>query len=130
MRTDAPFLLLYDGTCRICSAFARAVAILDAGRSIRARSIQISAHLLEGMSEEEALAAAHLVAPDGRVRTGPDVLPALLGALVARPRLEDRLNASPLAKAASDRTYGLLVAVRGRLNCASGASSSAARNPR
>ncbi len=85
---------------------------------------------LPGMSEAEALAAVHMVSPDGRVRTGPAVLPAIVGSLLAQPHLEDRVNASPWGRAAADRTYEVLVALRGRLNCATGASSSAGRSPR
>ena len=130
MRTDTSFVLLYDGDCRVCSAFARTVTWLSGRRSIQRRTIQTAHGLLAGMPEEAALASAHMVSPDGRIRTGPDVLPAIVGALLGRPRLEDQVNASPWARSAADRTYRLLVALRGSLSCASGASSSAGRTPR
>jgi predicted DCC family thiol-disulfide oxidoreductase YuxK len=129
MRTVGPSLLLYDDDCRVCSAFARTVAILAPGRSIRAQSIQASTPILAGMSGEEALAAAHLLAPDGILRTGPEVIPAILGALLANPKVEQRWNASPQARRASTRTYRLLVELRGRLSCVSGARASAGRSP-
>ena len=85
---------------------------------------------LPGMSEAEALAAVHMVTTDGRIRTGAAVLPALAGALLAQPSLANRVNGSPWGRAAAGRTYGVLVALRGRLNCATGVSSSAGRSPR
>lgn len=130
MQTDAPYVLLYDGDCCICSAFARVVTLLSRRRLIHARPIQASRALLGGMSEEAALGSAHLASPDGRIRNGPDVLPAIAGVLLACPDLEDRVNASLRARATTHHAYRLLVSLRGSLSCASGAPSSAARTLR
>lgn len=130
MRTDAPFFLLYDGDCRICTAFARAVTVLPGTRSIRSRPVQESYQLLGGMSEADALASAHVVSPDGSIRSGPDVLPAIVGALLAQPQLVARVESHAWARATADRVYRILVAFRGRLSCAAGATSSVARSPR
>ena len=130
MQTERPSFLLYDGDCRICTAFARVVAWASGGRSLRARAIQDALGLLEGLSEETAMSSAHVLSPDGRIRTGPAILPAIAGTLFRAPRLETRLNASPRARAATERTYEFLVALRGGLTCASGAPFAAARTPR
>ena len=130
MRNETPFLLLYDGDCRICTAFARAVTHVAPGNAVRARPIQASRALLAGMSEAEALGSAHLVAPDGSLRHGPDVLPALLGTVLARPSLEARVNASAHGRAATERIYAVLVSLRGNLNCVIGVSASAAHSLR
>lgn len=130
MQTDASLVLLYDGDCRICTAFARAVSRLAGRDAIRARSIQTSPALFGGMPPTTALASAHAISPDGRIRSGPDVLPALAGAFLRQPRLEDRMNASARARSATDVVYHALVAFRGALSCASAATSSEARNPR
>lgn len=130
MRTDAPFFLLYDGECRICTAFARAVTLLTGTGSLRSRPVQESYGLLRGMSEADALASAHVVSPDGRIRSGPEVLPAIVGALLAQPQLAERVESHPWARATADRVYRILVAFRGSLSCAAGATSSAARSPR
>lgn len=130
MRTDPPVLLLYDGDCRICTAFARTVAWASRGRAIQALSVQDSRESLPGISEDRVLASAHLVSPDGRIRSGSAILPAIVGVLLREPHLESRLNASPRARAAADRAYEFLVALRGSLTCASGAPFSGARTPR
>ncbi len=130
MQTERPSLLLYDGDCRICTAFARIAAWAAGGRALRARAIQDSSNLLAGIAEETVMSAAHVVSPDGRVRTGPAILPVIAGAVLHAPRIENRLNASPRARAAAERTYELLVVLRGGLTCASGAPLSGVRTPR
>lgn len=130
MRTAAPFLLLYDRDCRICSTFARGVDRLAGPRSVQARAIQSSPELLPSLSSAEALASAHVVSPDGRLRSGSSILPALVAALLKHPEWENWLNASSRARAAARRTYDLLVAIRGSLSCANGAPAWAARSPR
>ena len=75
MEPEGTYFLLYDGECRICTAFARAVAALDIRGTLRARPLQDSRDLLGGMPEEEILGAAHVVAPDGQVTTGAAAMP-------------------------------------------------------
>lgn len=130
MRAARPYFLLYDGECRICSAFARTVKALDVRQTLRIRPIQESKELLVGIPEAEQLEAAHAVSPDGRVTTGSAAMPAIVAALVAGPGLERRLRSSRSSVAVLSRFYEVLTELRGRLSCANVAPSSAARIPR
>lgn len=130
MQTRAPYLLLYDGDCRICTAFARGVRTVDVRRRIRIRPIQESRHLLSAIPGDSILDAAHAVAPDGRVTTGADALPTLLSALLGVPRVERRVRASRASMRLLSRFYAILVQLRGHLSCGFAAAASAARSPR
>ncbi len=130
MRTEAPYFLLYDSDCRVCTAFARAVAFLDVRRGLQIRPIQDSHALLPGFPGDSALRAAHAVSPDGNVTTGADAMPALIGAVLGIPRIEGWLRGSGLPMSLVNRGYGILVDVRGRLTCGVPAPASAARSPR
>jgi predicted DCC family thiol-disulfide oxidoreductase YuxK len=130
MRTEQAYFLLYDSECRICTAFARTVRMLDVRRRLRVRSIQASGELLAAIPETEWLEGAHAVSPDGRVSTGAAAMPALIAALVAGPELERRLRASRASMAALSRIYGVMTELRGRLTCATGAPFSARHSPR
>lgn len=130
MRTKSPYLLLYDGDCRVCTAFARCLAFIDIHRSLRARPIQESRSFLQGMSEDTMFDAAHAVAPDGRVTTGADAMPTLAGALLGTPNAEAWLRGSPATMRTLTRGYAILVRLRGQLTCGIAAPSSATRSPR
>ena len=130
MRTEPLYFLLYDGDCRVCSLFGRIVSLIDIQRRIRVQPIQESRSLLRGISEEEILDAAHVVVPDGRVTTGADAMPALLGGLLGNPRLERLLRSSATSMRLFSRLYGILVELRGHLTCGFPAPASAAHTPR
>ena len=130
MEPEGTYFLLYDGECRICTAFARAVAALDIRGTLRARPLQDSRDLLGGMPEEEILGAAHVVAPDGPVTTGAAAMPTIAGVLLGVPRLEAWLRSSPPRMRAVSRAYDFLVSLRGQLTCGVPSPSSAARSPR
>ncbi len=130
MRTAAPYLLLYDGDCRTCSAFAHGLRLLDLHRRIRIRPIQGSGGLLRSLPPDEILGAAHAVSPDGRVTTGADAVPTLAGALLAAPGVEARLRASRTSMRLISRIYAFLVEFRGRLTCGVLVPASAAHSPR
>ena len=130
MADRAGYTLLFDGECRICSAFARGVRMIDVRRNLRVRPIQESGPLLAAVPESVRLGAAHVVGPDGRVSSGAEAMPALVAALLDGPRLEGRLRGSEVSMAALDRAYRLMVELRGRLTCATPAPASAGRNPR
>ena len=130
MQARAPYLLLYDGECRICAAFARAVRAMDLRRRIRIRPIQDARDLLSALPSDSILDAAHAVAPDGRVTTGADALPTLLGALLGTPRVERWARSSRAFMRVLSRVYGILVELRGHLTCGFAAPASAARSPR
>src|SRR3989442_1755814 len=75
-----PYVLLYDRDCGICSALSRWIHRVDLRRRIRFESIQSGRALLTGIPEERMLDAWHIVTPDGRVTTGGDAVPTLVGA--------------------------------------------------
>lgn len=129
MRSNRGYTLLFDGDCRICTAFARAVRMVDVRRAFSIRAIQESGDLLRELSFPDQLGAAHVVAPDGRVTSGGAAMPAILAGLVADPRLEDRLRASRTSMSALAGVYRVMAQVRGQLSCAA-APASAGRSPR
>jgi predicted DCC family thiol-disulfide oxidoreductase YuxK len=130
MRSDAPYSLLYDGDCRVCSAFARAVRLVDVRRALHIERIQQAQDLLQSIPSDARLASAHAVAPDGRVTSGGDAMPAILAALVAGPAFERKIRSSRTSMALLARVYAVMAGVRGRLSCASGAAVAAGRSPR
>src|SRR5437879_13560935 len=75
-----PYVLLYDRDCGICSALSRWIHRVDLRRRIRFESIQSGRALLTGIPEERMLDAWHIVTPDGRVTTGGEAVPTLVGA--------------------------------------------------
>lgn len=110
------YVLLYDGDCRLCSASARWVSAVDVHGRIRIRPIQASRELLPG-SGDDILDAMHVVAPDGRVWTGGEAVPAILAALSGARAIEPLLRASPAATSAMHVLYSLMVELRGHLTC-------------
>ncbi len=130
MQSQTGYTLLFDEDCRICSAFARAARLFDPRGRLRISPIQESGDLLAMISPEARLDAAHIVAPNGRVTSGPEAMPALLAAFVAGPRFERRLRASRRSVATLGLVYGLMTELRGRLTCRAAVRVSAARIPR
>lgn len=130
MRTDGPYLVLYDGDCRVCTASARFLAFIDIHRKIRARPIQESGEFLREIPEDARLDAAHAIAPDGHVTTGADAMPTLVGALLGTPAAEGWLRSSPSVMRMLAQFYALLVRFRGQLTCGLVSASAAACTPR
>lgn len=130
MRIDATYSLLYDGDCRVCSAFARAVRLVDVRRALRVEPIQEAEDLLRTIPSHARPASAHAVAPDGAVTSGGDAMPAVLAALVGGPAFEHQIRSSRLSMALLTRAYAVMAGVRGRLSCASAAAVAAGRSPR
>lgn len=122
--------LLYDGDCRICTTFARAVKVIDLRGGIRIQPIQASRELLRSIPGDEILDAMHVVSPDGRVRTGGEALPAILAALTGAPVLEGLLDHSFVAAAFFRGLYAVLVELRGHLTCRYDATASEEHSPR
>lgn len=133
MRNEsATYAVLYDGDCRICTAFAHWVKAVDVRARMHIRPIQESRGLLRDIPGDEILDAMHAVTPDGRVLTGGDALLAILAALFSGPALETLLRKSTATTAVLHRVYLILVEFRGHLTCRFDApsSSSAARSLR
>src|SRR3989442_14735732 len=96
---NPPYILLYDRDCGICSAVSRWIRALDWRRRIRLQSIQSSRSILVGIPEDRMLDALHVVSPDGRVTTGGDAVPTLIGALPIGAGVERVLReAAPLMR--------------------------------
>ncbi len=115
--------LLFDGDCRVCSAAARWVRIVDIRGHVRAQPIQESQALLESVPPDRRLDAVRALAPDGRLVEGADAFPVILAALSGGPPLEGLLRSSPQAMFALSRCYDALVKLRGRLTCGVAASA-------
>lgn len=130
MPAQGAVLVLYDGDCRICTAFARALRALDIHRAIRIRPIQDSRDMLSGIPDDKILDAAHAVTADGRLVTGANAMPTILGALLGVPGVEPLLRSSRSSMAVLSRFYALLVEFRGHLTCAFASGSSEGRTPR
>lgn len=130
MRRNRSYSLLYDGDCRVCTAFARAVSFLDLRRHLRVRPIQESEALLAAIPPTERLSEAHAVSPDGRVSSGAEAMPTVIAALVGNPAIEPRLRGSPRSMALLGRSYEVLREIRGRLTCGIAAPASVGRSPR
>ncbi len=128
MPSDGAYILLFDGDCRICRAFARAIHHLDVRRSLSVRPIQESRGLLGALPVDRHLKAAHVVAPDGRVSSGGEAMAALVAGLVAGPRFEERIRRSMACSQALGRAYAVLARLREQLSCAV-VPASAGRTP-
>ena len=117
MRSAQPYRLLYDGDCRICSATARGLILLDVRRRLRAQTIQDSRGLLGGVPANEVLEAMHIVDPEGRVATGGDSMPVLLEALFSGPPLAALLRRSRALRVSCRALYRVAAGLRGHLIC-------------
>lgn len=112
-----PYLLLYDRDCGICSAVSRWIGALDVRGRIRLRPIQSSQDVLEGIPEDRMLDAFHIVSPSGRVTTGGDAIPTLIGAFPTGGGVERLLRGSSALMATVHRFYRFLTRFRDRLVC-------------
>lgn len=112
-----PYLLLYDRDCGICSAVSRWIRAIDWRGRIRLQSIQSSRSVLVGIPEERMLDAFHIVSPDGRVTTGGDAVPILIGAFWIGAGVERILRGSSALMDIVHRFYGFLTRFRDRLVC-------------
>ncbi len=128
MPSDGAYILLFDGDCRICRAFARAVHHLDVRRNLSVRPIQGSQSLLRALPGDRQLKAAHVVAPDGRVSSGGEAMAALVAGLVAGPRLEEHIRQSMACSRLLGGAYAVLARLREQLSCAV-VPASAGRTP-
>lgn len=111
------YVLLYDRDCGICSAFSRWIHIVDVRGRIRFQSIQSGRALLKGVPEERMLDAWHIVAPDGRVTTGGDAVPTLVGAFPIGAGLGHLLRESSVLMRHVHRLYAFLTRFRDQLVC-------------
>lgn len=109
--------LLYDGDCRICTAFAHWARSLDLRGQIAIRPLQKAGDLLPGIQAAEILHAARAVSSDGRLWEGAEALLVVLAALLDGQALRALLLRSPPAVAAARRGYAILVEFRGHLTC-------------
>src|SRR5437870_11330565 len=91
---SAPYVLLYDRDCGICSAVSRWIGAIDWRGRIRLASIQSSRSILVGIPEDRMLDALHVVSPDGRVTTGGGAVPTRIGALPSGAGVERILRGS------------------------------------
>ncbi len=114
---DPPYVLLYDRDCGICGAISRWIRAFDWRGRIRLESIQSSRSLLVGIPEDRMLDAFHVVSPDGRVTTGGDAVPTLIGAFPVGAGVERVLRGSSALLGVVHRFYAFLTRFRDRLVC-------------
>ncbi len=111
------YILLYDGDCGICSALSRWIRALDWRGRIRLQSIQASRAVLAGIPEDHMLDAFHILSPDGRLTTGGDAVPTLIGAFPIGAGVERFLRGSSALMVVVHGFYGFLTRFRDRLVC-------------
>lgn len=109
--------LLYDGDCRVCTAFARAVHALDLRHRVSIRPLQEAREILPALPSEQILDAMRFVAVDGSTTAAEDALIALLAALAGSKDLEPLLRRSRLVARSARWFYATLVELRGHLIC-------------
>src|SRR2546428_11297170 len=114
---NPPYILLYDRDCGICSAASRWIRTLDWRGRIRLQSIQSSRSILGGIPEDRMLDALHVVSPDGRVTTGGDAGPTLIGAFPIGARVERIPRGSAALTCLGHRLDGFLTRWRDPLGC-------------
>jgi predicted DCC family thiol-disulfide oxidoreductase YuxK len=73
-------IVLYDSDCGFCKRALSKLLAWDRSHRLRPVALQDdeAARLLAGMDEQERMASWHLVAPDGRVRSGGAAVAPLL----------------------------------------------------
>jgi predicted DCC family thiol-disulfide oxidoreductase YuxK len=109
-------VVLYDGSCRFCSAAARRLAALVRPGAVEMVDFQAPGALdrFPGVSHAACMQAMHLVTPDGRVYRGAE---AAVRALATRrfPGWLAYLYYLPGLRQLLDRLYAFLAAHRYRL---------------
>jgi len=123
--TAGGYVLLYDADCGLCSALGRLVRALDVRRRIRTKPILASRDLLRAVPVEEHLAAFHVISPDGRISSGGDAVPELVGAFPVLAGMGRLLRESAVLMALTRRAYGVAARLRDALTCRVRASPSA-----
>lgn len=119
-KTPTAPTLLYDGDCRVCTAFATLVFWWDVRRSLRVMPFQEESvrRLLPGWTDGEIEASVHLVFPNGEVLSGPDAFSGLLDLLPAVGVLRRRLGRHRTVTWLEGVVYEAGVALRGTVRCA------------
>ncbi len=111
--------LVYDGGCGICTFAASLVRAFDWRRRIRPVPLQDpeGQRLLAAMDDARRWSSFHLVA-DGRTASRGEGVLEVLGVLPIGAGIPRLVAEMPALRAASERLYSLLHALRGRLQCA------------
>jgi predicted DCC family thiol-disulfide oxidoreductase YuxK len=116
-KIDIP-ILVYDGECGVCSAFAGLMLLLVPRLRILPFQDRTARSTLAGLHQEELERSAHLVLPDGRILSGADAFSALLDLLPLVGRLHRRLSALPVLRGLEGALYSVGVELRERTRCA------------
>ncbi|MFQ5918710.1 MAG: thiol-disulfide oxidoreductase DCC family protein [Thermoplasmata archaeon] len=120
--------LLFDGECRVCSAFARLISWWNFRRRLRVLPFQQeeARRLLLDFTDEEVQRSAHLVLEDGEILSGPHAFPALLDRLPALGSLHQQVGRRFVVRWLVHALYDTGVALRGASRCATPHSASTA----
>lgn len=111
---DGQAVILYDGSCQLCTAQAGTLEKLAAGQA-RAEALENALERFPGLSEDEARREIKFVAADGRVYGGAEAIVKLVN--LGRPRLGKLLYPYylPGIRQLSDRLYAWVARNRYRL---------------
>lgn len=112
--------LVFDGDCRVCSAFARLITWWGSSRDLRVLPFQLpeTRDLLLGLTDEQVRGSAHLVLEDGRVLSGLRAFPALLDRLPAIGSVHQRIGHRSASQRLVRALYDAGVALRRSTRCA------------
>ena len=114
-----PYVLAYDSGCGPCTRFREAIGLLDTGRRMRYLSLERAdgEGLLGPILPAKRFASFHLIAPTGRVWSGPDALPILISLLPGGrvPSVVARSN--PLVSRWTKFVYSVLSRLHGAGAC-------------
>jgi predicted DCC family thiol-disulfide oxidoreductase YuxK len=116
------FYLIYDSQCSYCRLFKAFLATLDPKGHLTFLSLTDlkSQNLLQSMDEMKVKASFHLVDEEGKIKSGGEALPILLG-LTTGIKIPSRLIDTSLMSIASAVIYGTLARLK-ETNCSTHAA--------
>lgn len=125
-KNDAPYLVFYDGHCRLCTDSVRTLREMDPSHDVQYLDIQAPGSL-EAHPQVDPIAAMgqmHVITPEGKLLGGFDAIVALLPAFPSL-RLFEPLLRGPLMRQLGEKVYRWVARNRYRISgttgCASGA---------
>ena len=97
--TTGRHTMVYDSDCGICTRFKNVISFLDAHQRLAFAPLLTADKdgLLDSVPAHRRHRSFHLVNPSGRVYSGADALPILVGLLPAGRPLESILSSAPPA---------------------------------
>jgi len=115
-----PYVLAYDSGCGPCTRFRDVIGLLDAGRRMHYIPLEQADRegLLVPVPPPKRFASFHLIAPSGRVWSGPSALPILISLLPGGRVPSIVVRANPLVSRWTTFVYTVLSRLHGAGACA------------